>query len=134
MHSEAFKAKVALARLLCRECHEVGRRRVRTLMKRMGAEALYRELSTSRRNALHKIWPYLLRGVKIERANQAWALDTTYIPMARGFAYLSGGGLGEPQGTLAPGRHHAGIRALRRSAGRSVRPLRAAGHREHRSG
>lgn len=89
MHSEAFKAKVALARLLCRECHEVGRRRVRTLMKRMGAEALYRELSTSRRNALHKIWPYRLRGVKIERANQAWALDTTYIPMARGFVYLT---------------------------------------------
>ncbi|WP_175743581.1 IS3 family transposase, partial [Burkholderia ambifaria] len=56
---------------------------------RMGVEALYCKPNTSRRNAQHKIWPYLLRGLKIERANQAWALDTTYIPMARGFVYLT---------------------------------------------
>jgi len=55
----------------------------------MGIEALYCKPNTSRRNARHKIWPYLLRGMKIERANQAWALDTTYIPMARGFVYLT---------------------------------------------
>ncbi|KVN94458.1 integrase [Burkholderia ubonensis] len=78
-----------LARLLRREGHEIGRRRVRTLMKRMGVEALYCKPNKSRRNAQHKIWPYLLRGVKIDRANQAWALDTTYIPMARGFVYLT---------------------------------------------
>ncbi|MFG7214940.1 IS3 family transposase [Burkholderia pseudomallei] len=77
------------ARMLRREGHEVGRRRVRTLMKRMGVEALYCKPNTSRRNAQHKIWPYLLRGMKIDRANQAWALDTTYIPMARGFVYLT---------------------------------------------
>ncbi|SAL53801.1 stress responsive alpha-beta barrel domain-containing protein [Caballeronia telluris] len=78
-----------LARLLCREGHELGRLRVRTLMRRMGVEALYRKPNTSRRNAKHKIWPHLLRGLKIERANQVWALDTTYIPMARGFVYLT---------------------------------------------
>lgn len=84
-----FAGARMLARLLCREGHEIGRRRVRTLMKRMGIEALYCKPNTSRRNAQHKIWPYLLRGMKIERANQAWALDTTYIPMARGFVYLT---------------------------------------------
>ncbi|WP_432207388.1 IS3 family transposase [Burkholderia pyrrocinia] len=78
-----------LASLLRREGHEVGRRRVRTLMKRMGVEALYCRPNTSRRNAQHRVWPYLLRGLKIERANQVWALDTTYIPMARGFVYLT---------------------------------------------
>ncbi|MBR8317283.1 IS3 family transposase [Burkholderia dolosa] len=76
-------------RLLRREGHEVGRRRVRTLMKRMGVEALYCKPNTSRRNAQHKIWPSLLRGMKIARANQVFALDTTYIPMARGFVYLT---------------------------------------------
>jgi transposase InsO family protein len=58
-------------------------------MKRMGVEALYCKPNTSRRNAQHKIWPYLLRGMKIERANQVFALDTTYIPMVRGFVYLT---------------------------------------------
>lgn len=53
-------------------------------MKRMGIEPLYCEPKTSRRNSQHKIWPYLLHGLKIERANQAWALGTTYIPTARG--------------------------------------------------
>nr|WP_321867682.1 IS3 family transposase [Paraburkholderia tropica] len=84
-----FAGARMLARLLRREGHEVGRRHVRTLMKRMGVEALYCKPSTSRRNAQHKVWPYLLRGMKIERANQAWALDTTYVPMARGFVYLT---------------------------------------------
>lgn len=84
-----FAGARMLARLLRREGHEVGRRRVRTLMKRMGVEALYCRPNTSRRNAKHKIWPYLLRGLKIDRANQAWALDTTYIPMACGFVYLT---------------------------------------------
>jgi putative transposase len=84
-----FAGARMLVRLLRREGHEVGRRRVRTLMKRMGVEALYCKPNTSRRNAQHKVWPYLLRGIKIERANQVFALDTTYIPMARGFVYLT---------------------------------------------
>jgi len=90
LHMEIpFAGARMLARLLRREGHEIGRRRVRTLMKRMDIEALYCEPNTSRRNAQHKIWPYLLPGMKIERPNQARALDTTYIPMARGFVYLT---------------------------------------------
>ncbi|WP_155638979.1 IS3 family transposase [Burkholderia multivorans] len=90
LHMEfPFAGARMLARLLRREGHEIGRRLVRTLMKRMGIEALYCKPNTSRRNAQHKIWPYLLRGMTINRANQVWALDTSYIPMARGFVYLT---------------------------------------------
>ncbi|WP_415867891.1 IS3 family transposase [Burkholderia ubonensis] len=90
LHMEfPFAGARMLARLLRREGHEVGRRRVRTLMRRMGVEALYCKPNTSRRNAQHKIWPYVLRGMKIDRANQVFALDTTYIPIARGFVYLT---------------------------------------------
>jgi len=68
--------------------HDVGRRHVGTLMKRMGIEALYRKPGTSKKHPGHKVYPYLLRGLTIDRANQVWALDTTYIPMAKGFVYL----------------------------------------------
>nr|WP_122984792.1 IS3 family transposase [Paraburkholderia hospita] len=84
-----FAGARMLARLLRREGIEVGRRHVSTLMKRMGVEALYRKPNTSRKHAAHRIWPYLLRNRKIDRANQVWALDTSYIPMARGFVYLT---------------------------------------------
>ncbi|BCZ84811.1 transposase [Paraburkholderia terrae] len=84
-----FAGARMLKRLLGREGIKVGRRHVGTLMKRMGIEALYCKPNTSRRNAQHKIWPYLLRGMTINRANQVWALDTSYIPMARGFVYLT---------------------------------------------
>ena len=66
----------------------IGRRHVATLMKRMGIEALYRRPNTSKPAPGHKIYPYLLRGVKVEKPNQVWATDITYIPMARGFVYL----------------------------------------------
>ena len=66
----------------------IGRRHVATLMKRMGIVALYRRPNTSKPAPGHKIYPYLLRGVKVERPNQVWATDITYIPMARGFVYL----------------------------------------------
>jgi putative transposase len=68
---------------------EVGRKHVRTLMTKMGIEALYRKANTSRRNQAHRIYPYLLRNVVIDRPNQVWAMDTTYIPMQRGFVYLT---------------------------------------------
>ncbi|WP_407643089.1 IS3 family transposase [Caballeronia glebae] len=84
-----FAGARMLARLLRREGIKVGRRHVSTLMKRMGVEALYRKPNTSRKHAAHRIWPYLLRNRKIDRANQVWALDTSYIPMARGFVYLT---------------------------------------------
>jgi len=66
-----------------------GRRHVATLMRRMGIEALYRKRNTSRRHPCHPVYPYLLRGVAVTRPNQAWAMDITYIPMARGFVYLA---------------------------------------------
>ena len=68
---------------------EVGRKHVGTLMKKMSIEALYRKANTSRRNQAHRIYPYLLRTLTIDRPNQVWAMDTTYIPMQRGFVYLS---------------------------------------------
>jgi len=67
----------------------VGRRRVRTLMRRMGIEALYRKPNTSKKHPGHAVYPYLLRHLSIERPNQVWAMDITYIPMARGFIYLA---------------------------------------------
>ena len=67
----------------------IGREKVATLMRRMGIEAIYRRPNTSKPAAGHKIYPYLLRGVKIDRPNQVWAMDITYIPMARGFVYLA---------------------------------------------
>ena len=68
---------------------EVGRRHVRTLMRRTGIEALYRKPNTSKPAPGHKIYSYLLRGLAITRPNQVWAMDITYIPMARGFVYLA---------------------------------------------
>jgi putative transposase len=67
---------------------EVGRRHVATLMRRMGIQALYRKPNTSRKHPQHPVFPYALRNLTIERANQVWALDITYIPMARGWVYL----------------------------------------------
>ena len=67
----------------------VGRKHVATLMKRMGVEALYRRPNTSRKHPQNPVYPYLLRGMMIDRVNQVWAMDITYIPMARGFVYLA---------------------------------------------
>lgn len=74
--------------LLAQDGHLIGRRHVVTLMRRMGIEALYRRANTSRRHPAHPVFPYLLRGLSIDRPNQVWAADITYIPMARGFVYL----------------------------------------------
>lgn len=74
---------------LLRQGFRVGRRHVRTLMLRMGIEALAPQPGTSKAAPGHKVYPYLLRNVAITRSNQVWALDTTYIPMARGFVYLT---------------------------------------------
>jgi putative transposase len=83
-----FAGSRMLRDMLNREGWSVGRKHVGTLMKRMGVEALYRRPNTSKRHPAHRIYPYLLRGMAIDRANQVWALDITYIPMARGFVYL----------------------------------------------
>jgi putative transposase len=78
-----------LRRQLLAEGIRVGRRHLRTLMRRMGMEALCPQPGTSQRHPDHKVYPYLLRQLVIPHANQVWALDTTYIPMARGFVYLT---------------------------------------------
>jgi putative transposase len=83
-----FAGSRLLKKLLRREGVDVGRKHVATLMRRMGIEALYRKKNTSKRHPGHAIYPYLLRNVAIERANQVWALDITYIPMRRGFVYF----------------------------------------------
>ena len=77
-----------LARMLQREGIEVGRRHVGTLMGLMGIEAIYRKKRTTIPEKGHKVYPYLLGNVAIEQRNQAWVADITYLPMARGFAYL----------------------------------------------
>jgi len=74
---------------LRREGRAVGRKHVRTLMRRMGIEPLYRKPNTSKPHPGHKVYPYLLRNVAITASDQAWAMDITYIPMARGFVYLA---------------------------------------------
>ena len=84
-----FMGARMLRRHLLREGIKVGRRHVRTLMQRMGIEALCPQPGTSQRHPGHKVYPYLLRKLTITRANQVWALDTTYCPMARGFVYLT---------------------------------------------
>ena len=68
--------------------HQVGRQHVRTLMKKMGIAAMYRKPRLSKPHPGHKIYPYLLRGLDISRANHCWTADITYVPMARGFCYL----------------------------------------------
>jgi putative transposase len=83
-----FAGSRMLQKLLKREGYETGRLHVRTLMKRMGVEALYRRPRTSKPGDGHKIYPYLLRKLPVTRPNQVWATDLTYVPMARGFCYL----------------------------------------------
>jgi putative transposase len=84
-----FAGSRMLRDLLNQEGTTIGRRHVATLMKRMGLEALYRKPNTSEPAPGHKVYPYLLRGVTIDRPNQVWAMDITYVPMARGFVYLA---------------------------------------------
>jgi putative transposase len=84
-----FAGSRMLRDFLNREGIVIGRERVKRLMDRMGVQAIYRRPNTSKPAPGHKIFPYLLRGVKVGRPNQVWAMDITYIPMARGFVYLT---------------------------------------------
>jgi putative transposase len=77
-----------MARYMKREDHACGRHRVRRLMRLMRLVPIYQETNTSKKHPQHKIWPYLLRNVVIDRPNQVWCADITYIPMQRGFLYL----------------------------------------------
>jgi putative transposase len=84
-----FAGSRMLRGLLVAEGCKIGRRHVKTLMQRMGIEALYRRPRATKPEPGHKVYPYLLRGMAITRPNQVWAMDITYIPMARGFVYLA---------------------------------------------
>ena len=84
-----FAGSRMLRDLLRAEGIEIGRQHVATLMKRMGIEAIYRRPNTLKPAPGHKIYPYLLRKLLVTRPNQVWAMDITYIPMARGFVYLA---------------------------------------------
>ena len=84
-----FAGSRMLRGLLVAEGCKIGRRHVKTLMRRMGIETLYRRPRTTKPEPGHKIYPYLLRGMAIMRPNQVWAMDITYITMARGFVYLA---------------------------------------------
>ena len=68
--------------------HRVNRKRVQRLMRAMGLEAIYRKPNTSKPAPGHRTYPYLLKGVTVNRVNQVWAADITYLPMSRGFLYL----------------------------------------------
>ncbi len=90
LHLELPFAGARMLRDLLRgECVAVGRRHISTLMRRMAITALYRKPNTSRKTPGRTIYPYLLRTLPITRANQVWAMDISYIPMARGFVYLA---------------------------------------------
>ena len=84
-----FAGSRMLRDMLRSEGVSIGREMVAAVMRRMGIEALYRRPNTSKPEPGHKIYPYLLRGLTIDRPNQVWAMDITYIPMARGFVYLA---------------------------------------------
>lgn len=77
-----------MARHLRRHGYTVGRKRVRRLMRKMGLQAVYQRPKTTIPHPEHKKWPYLLRGLNINRPNHVWCADITYIPMRRGFLYL----------------------------------------------
>jgi putative transposase len=83
-----FAGSRMLRDMLKREGFSVGRKHVATLMKKMGIEALYKKPNTSGRHPAHPVYPYLLRNLEINRPNQVFAADITYIPMKRGFVYL----------------------------------------------
>jgi putative transposase len=83
-----FAGSRMLRDLLNGEGFAVGRRHVGTLMQKMGIEAIYKKSNSSKPHPQHPVFPYLLRHLSIDRPNQVWAADITYIPMARGFVYL----------------------------------------------
>jgi putative transposase len=86
--STPFYGARRMVAVLGRDGWTVNRKRVRRLMRLMGLEAIYQKPNTSRRHPQHQVYPYLLRGLLIDRPNQVWCADITYIPLAKGFVYL----------------------------------------------
>ncbi len=113
--------------------HAVNRKRVQRLMQRMGLAAIYQRPRTSRPAPAHRIYPYLLRGLRIERVHQVWAADITYTPMARGFLYLVAVMDWVSRYVLAWRLSTARCELLHRSSGRGAAPG-AARDLQHRPG
>jgi putative transposase len=128
-----FAGSRMLRDLLNADGFEIGRQHVATLMKRMAIEAIYRKPNTSKPTPGHMIYPYLLRKLQIDRPNQVWATDITYIPMARLRLSHRRGRLVQPQGFILAGVDHDGGGVLYRGAGGSASETRHAGHLQHRS-
>jgi len=113
----------------------VGRRHIGTLMRKIGIHALYAKPNTSARPPGHRIYPYLLRPMRIDRPNQVWAMDITYIPMARGLIYLAVViRLVHPQTAVLKRIKHPGYRVLPGSGPGSHRPLGYTGDLQYRPG
>src|SRR5438105_12813805 len=123
-----------MAAWLATQGHVVNRKRVQRLMRLAGLVAIYQRPNTSKPAVAHKIYPYLLGGISIERVNQVWCSDVTYIPMAKGFLYLAVIMLGEPRGAGVAVVEHARRRVLRRGARGSALPVRPSGDLQHRPG
>ena len=128
-----FYGSRGMTQWLMRQGHDVNRKRVRRLMRVMGLEAIYPRPRTSVPCPEHRIYPYLLRNLAIERPNQVWSADITYVPLRRGLHVPGGGaGLAQPLRAVVGAVEHAG---QRRSA---CRPWKrrwpaAAGDLQHRS-
>jgi hypothetical protein len=129
-----FAGARMLRGLLAAEGSKVGRRHVTTLMRRMGIEAIYRRPNTSKPAPGHRIYPYLLRGLTIDRPNLVWATDITYIPMAR--LRLSRGRNGLVRASrlgMAAVEHDGGF-VLHRCCRGSHCKIRLSANLQHRSG
>ena len=122
-----------MARHLRRQGYRVGRKRIRRLMRQMGLMAIYRKPRTSKPNPAHRIYPYLLRDLRIDQPNHVWCADVTYIPMRRG---LPGGdhGLGDAYGALLAPVEHPGQRLLCRGPAGGVGQVRQPGGFQHGPG
>ena len=130
-----FAGSRMLRGLLALQGCKIGRRHVKTLMRRMGIEALYRRPRTTKPEPGHKIYPYLLRGMEITRPNQVWAMDITYIPMAARLRLSRRRArLGDTPGTVVAVVDHDGSCLLRRDAGGCHGSSRQAGNLQHGPG
>ncbi len=128
-----FAGSRMLRRLLAAEGCKIGRRHLKTLMRRMGIEALYRRPRKTKPEPGHKIHPHLLRGVEITRPNKVWAMDITYIPMAHGFVYLAVVLDWATRPAFVAAVDHDESSLLHRDAGGCPRSSRQAGHLQHGS-
>jgi transposase InsO family protein len=122
-----------MAAWLATQGHPVNRKRVQRLMRVMGLVAVYQRPNTSKPTAAHKIYPYLLSGLSIERVNQVWCADITYIPMAKGFLYLVAV-MDWYSRTVLAAVEYAWRRFLRRGRGGGAGPVRQARNLQHRPG